>query len=250
MPRVTTTLHRLIFASVLAPCLLAWAAEEPLSMPMPAPAPITDEDLPQPLDPGFIHSMVEQSPFSRSVNLEASLQLTGVAYIDGRPVATVWNKATNERVVVTEEPNEKGWRLASAVAGTDLTSTEVHLMVGPETVIMHYGGAQLTGEGAGGKPGGKPRSPGKDGGDGEKFRSYTLLGNEGKQKYAALSADVRKRFNDIVRNQLEKNPGMTPQQSSDYAQKVYSKLKAADTGTGTVAKTPKPQKTTKRKQGA
>jgi hypothetical protein len=46
---------------------------------------------------------------------------------------------------------------------------------------------------------------------------------------------------------LEKHPELTPEQNSDYAQKVFAKLKAADPASAGGGKAPKPPK---KKQGA
>jgi hypothetical protein len=207
-----------------------------------------DPDLPQPLDPAFASSLFDGSPFTRSVDLEKTLELTGVAYINGRPVATVLNKDTKQRIVVSEEPNALGWRLTDAVATADPSTTEVQIMVGPESVTMHFAGSQLIGD-----DGGKKKSSSQLASNGEKFRVSSYLGEDGKKMYVALSPDGREKLRDTVRNHLEKHPELTQAQSSDYAKKIYAKIKASDNGkttastSGKSSKSPKPSK---KKQGA
>ena len=219
--------------------------------------PAIDNDLPQPLNLDFAEGLVSQSPFSRSVNLEETLQLTGVAYIDGRPVATIFNKATKQSVVVTDEANAQGWKLLEAATAVDPTITEVHLMVGPEVITMHYSSAQLEPKaGAGGKGsagGGNNARLAAAGGavnKGDRVRVSSLLGENGHDKYVSLSQEGRAKFKDLVKNYAEKKPDATPEQSSAYAQKVYAKIKAADGGAATQSnaasarpqKAPKPNK--------
>ena len=210
--------------------------------------PPMDADLPQPLDAGFITSMVSQSPFTRSVNLEQTLQLTGVAYINGRPVATVLNKQTKERILLTEEANVQGWRLLAVEAGTDPTLTQVQVMIGPETLTMHYHGLQPADAGKGED---KPQIAGRGSRkDGDKTRPSDLLGANGRELYASLSRDARDKFKDALKARLEKNPELTREQTSEYAQKLFGKLKAADQGETGTARPPKTSKTPKKKQGA
>ncbi|MDZ4288368.1 MAG: hypothetical protein U0984_10440 [Prosthecobacter sp.] len=208
---------------------------------------VVDSDLPQPLDLGFAESLVAQSPFSRSVNLEESLQLTGIAYVNGRPVATVLNKATKERIVVSEEPNAQGWTLTEAIAGADLSNSEVSIMVGPEIVTMHYNNSQIE-PGSGAK--GNSSRMASSGGSGDKFRVSNYLGENGKQLYVSLSPEGRDKLKDLVKAHLEKRPELTPEQSSAYAQKVFAKIKETDHAAAG-SKASKPAKTsTKKKQGA
>lgn len=209
--------------------------------------------MPQPLDFGFAETLVTHSPFTRSVNLEESLQLTGVAYVDGHPVATILNKATQERLLVSEEANAQGWKLTSVAAGTDLSNTQIEMMVGPEIITMHYQGGQLS---PGNEVQGSSRSRlAKDGPNnksGEKFRPSSLLGEGGREQYASLSPDARSKFRDLIKSHLEKQPDQTPEQSQAYAQRVFAKIKDGDrpTAGGSSPKVPKTGKTNKKKQGA
>lgn len=214
-----------------------------------APVPVADPDLPQPIDFSFADDLLMQSPFTRIVSFEDTYQLTGIAYVDGHPVATVLNKQTKQRFVVSEEPNLQGWSLVAASAGADLEQTQVEMMIGGEMISMHYGGQQLSPQGSG--PGGtKTRladgSPGKK--EGGKVSVSNLLGQDGKKMYASLSADARGKFKELVRSRVEKHPEMTPEQNSAYAQKVFAKIKASDQGS---VKTPKTSRQPKKpKQGA
>lgn len=198
-----------------------------------------DPDLPQPLDLEFANQLVKQSPFTRTVSFEDTYQLTGVAYVDGKPVATVLNKQTKQRFVVTEEPNTQGWALLSATPDDELEHTQVEMSVAGELVAMHYEVLQ-PGNGTGGAA---PNA--KSGKDGGKPHPYQLLGQDGKRLYASLSREGRDKFKDLVKASQEKHPEFTPEQKSAYAQKVFTKLKATDKGGNTASR----GKPSKRKQG-
>src|SRR6187549_1270458 len=76
--------------------------------------PSADPDLPAPLDFSVADSLLVNPPFTRALNLSESLTLTGVAYMDGKPVATIKDSRTNQHHLVSEKPNALGWRLAEA----------------------------------------------------------------------------------------------------------------------------------------
>ncbi|MCB1278894.1 hypothetical protein [Prosthecobacter sp.] len=205
-----------------------------------------DPDLPEPIDFSFADELLTRSPFTRTVNLQASLQLTGVAYVDGRPVATVLNTETKQRFVVSEEPNALGWRLVTASAGADLHLTQVEMQVGDEVIAMHYQGQQISP--AGSVNGSKSMFAGSGKKDGGKIKTSSFLGEHGKEMYSSLSPEARDKFKELIRDRVEKHPELTPEQNADYARKVFARIKATDQpAAGGVVKTPK---TSKKKQGA
>ncbi len=205
--------------------------------------PAADPDLPQPVDFSFADDLLVRSPFTRIVNLEETYQLTGVAYVDGQPVATVLNTQTKQRLVVTEEPSPSGLRLVAANAEGDLHGTEVELQVGDEVVAVHYQDRQISP--AGGVNGSRASmaSSGKKSGDSTKFRTSSLLGENGRELYSSLSPEARDKFRDIIRSRMEKHPEMTAEQTSSYAQKIFAKIKASE------SRAAKPTKPSKIKQG-
>lgn len=209
-------------------------------------APLDDPDLPQPLDFSFADDLLTHSPFTRAVNLQESLQLTGIAYVDGRPVATVLNKETKQRFVVSEEPNALGWRLMTANTGADLHLTQVEMEVGEEIIAMRYQGQQLYPGGGGNVSKSQLAGFGKK--DGEKIKTSSFLGDQGKEMYSSLSSEARDTFKDLMKSRLEQHPELTPEQNSDYARKIFAKIKSGDQpGSSTNIKPAKPPK---KKQGA
>ncbi len=118
-----------------------------------------DPDLPQPFDSAVAQPLLDSSPFTRELNLSDSLTLTGIAYIMGKPVATVFDKAKKTSYVVSEEPNAQGWKLAEASAAVAINRSIAKIMVGGEVVTVRYSADQLTPDDKKSSRSGGPRRP-------------------------------------------------------------------------------------------
>lgn len=211
-----------------------------------------DIDLPQPLNASFAETLWADSPFTRSVNLQETLQLKGMAYIAGRPVATIYNTATKQSYLVTDEPNEFGWKLTSSTAGVDLSNSQVELKVGSESLVMHYQGQQVSPtDGRNDLRKSQFADKGKGKKSTQKISTASLLGEQGRELFTSLSPEARGKFKDLLKTQFDKKPDMTPEQSSAYAQKIFTRIKETDhpTSTGN-SKPPKTAKPSRKKQGA
>lgn len=211
-----------------------------------------DLDLPQPLDASFAETLWGDSPFTRSVNLQETLQLRGMAYIAGRPVATIYNTVTKQSYLVTDEPNEFGWQLTSGTAGVDLSNSQVELKVGSESLVMHYQGQQAApADGRNDLPKNQFADKGKGKKSTQKIATVSLLGKQGRELYTSLSPEARGKFKDQLKAQFDKKPDMTPEQSSAYAQKIFARIKETDRPSASVnSKPPKTAKPNRKKQGA
>ncbi len=243
-PRLSTAASvLLLLAAFTCPALHAQDPSDPAAgSPPPAPAtagPAVDDDLPQPLSVEDTAHLVNHSPFVRSLDLEDSLALTGVAYVEGKPVVTVFDRETKQSFVISEQPNAQGWSLKNVSAAHDLHGTQATVMIGQELVHLGYGDAQLTpGSGKKGMP--TPyvaRNDGRSGGppmpqmphDGsQKIRASSYLGEKGREMYASLSDEARDKFKTLVRERFEKRPDLTQDQREAYAQKLYASIKNAD----------------------
>jgi hypothetical protein len=212
----------------------------------PASPMSVDNDLPQPLHPEETAELLMHSPFTRNLNLEDSLQLTGVAYVDGKPVATVYNRETRQSFVVSDQPNASGWSLKDVAPSTDLKTAHVTMMIGPEEIRLAYGNEQITpGSAKKGVPtayagrtdvpsGQMPMMANNNGGNNShmtpsgKIRTSSYLGDNGREMYASLSDKARDKFKEVVRARFEQKPDMTDEQRSAYAQKVFKSIKDSD----------------------
>jgi hypothetical protein len=208
----------------------AWAETPTVPVPPTAATKSADPELPQPVDARDVQSLVTNPPFTRTLNLSDSLALTGIAYVEGKPVATILNRETKQSFVVSEEPNAQGWKLAETNASKNLQRAEVKIMLGAETVTVRYGEDQLTpGAKKPGPPssGGPPPPPGgPPGGYDPRFRTSTLLGDDGREKYYALPDNTRDKLRDSIRQYREQNPNASMEQLSSFARKEFEKVQA------------------------
>lgn len=219
------------------------------------PVAVPDEDLPQPFDANVANALLESSPFTRSLNLSDSLSLTGIAYVEGRPVATLRDRTTKQSFVVSEEPNSLGWKLESASPDPALRHTQVRIMVGPEIVTVRYGDEQLTPEHAKKSNSSSSRDSSSSMSYGSKtqYKSSSYLGDNGRERYYALSDQARERFKDSMHKLIDKHPEFTNEQRSMYAEKYYARAQAEDQKAGATSasgsdkslKAPKPSKSSR-----
>jgi len=220
---------RFLFSNFLALGLCAIATVLHAAEPKPASV-VVDPDLPQPVDANVSQALLESSPFSRALNLSDSLVLTGIAYIDGKPVATIVNKATRESYVVSEEPNVQGWKLAETSASTQLKRTQAKIMVGTEVVTVRYSEEATTPEmmKKGGKPG-RSEGGGESGGERPK-RDYPKPSKEDRERFMSLSDGAREKFRQVMTESREKMMTASPEERMTFAKKMFEKIEAEDKG--------------------
>lgn len=194
-------------------------------------ADLVDPDLPQPFDAIVTEPLLSASPFTRSLNLSDSLVLTGIAYIEGKPIVTVLNKATKESYVISEEPNVQGWKLAETSATVALNKTQAKIMVGSEIVTVRYSEEQLTPESM--KKGGF--KPGQGGGGGEQRpddrgprRDYPRPDPETMKRYTNLSDEGKAKLRDKMMESREKLQNATPEERKAHMEKILEKAEKED----------------------
>lgn len=197
----------------------------PAADPKPASAPVTpkaDPDLPKPVNLAMAQTLIDNPPFTRTLNLSDSLVLTGIAYIEGKPVATILNKATKESYVVSDEPNAQGWKLAETSASHTLTRTQAKLVVGSEIVTVRYSDEPINTD-----PNQRRRPEG--GGEGERPRREGSRGSdEDRQRFMALSEAARSKFIEKMRESREKMGNASPEERSSYVKKIFDKVERDD----------------------
>lgn len=190
-----------------------------------------DPDLPQRVEPTEIAPLMAASPFTRSLNLSDSLVLTGIAYIEGKPVVTVMNKETKESHVVGEVSNAQGWKLAETSATVNLDRTQAKLMIGTEIVTVRYSEEQLTPEAmkkGGYRPGGSDgRSDGDHRGDGPR-REYRRPTEEDRQRFMSLSDDARRKFMEKMRESGDKLRMASPEERGAYVRSIFERIEKED----------------------
>jgi hypothetical protein len=191
-------------------------------------ATLADPDLPQPLDLSVAAPLVDKPPFTRALNLSESLLLTGVAYVDGKPVATVKDVTTNKSYLVSEEPNAQGWRLAGASPSAQLDRAEVRLMIGTEIVPIRYSETQLTPQK---KTGGymPSRIPSREeftGRDdkGEYVKASPYLSDADRDKFRNIPRETRDKFINHIHDKREWMFKASHEERATYVKKVFDSM--------------------------
>lgn len=193
-----------------------------------------DPDLPQPFDHAVVAAMITNSPFNRSVNLSDSLILSGLAYIDGKPVATIINSETGRSYIVREEPNVQGWKLAEASPTTDLARAQVKVAIGGEIFTIRYNADALKPENLKKKreksPGNGPPPGGPPGGD-DRFRRSSSRGpsEEERARYESLSDNAKEKMRNFFRDNLDRlrNAG-SDEERRQFVRSAFEKIESED----------------------
>lgn len=165
---------------------------------------------PNPVTPDDVKAIVENSPFTRPLNLSDSLILTGIASISDQKVVTLLDKNTKETYVVTDEPNAQGWKMMGVQGESgDLEKVTAKISVpGGEVVAVRFDEKQLKpGEGkpaAGQTPGPGEHGPGDRGPDGRHGPPPEV-----REKFAKLSEEQRHKLFERFREYGQKHPELS-----------------------------------------
>lgn len=195
-----------------------------------------DPDLPQPFDPGALGTVVSNSPFTRIVSVSDSLVLTGMAYVDGRPVVTIFDKDSKQSIVVSDEPNLKGWKLVSAQPAEKIDRAQAKIAIGGETFSIRH--AALSKEDMQKKDnrearreGGGPPGPPPSGGD-DRFRRSRGPSEEDRKKYESLSEGAREKFRSALRDKFsdEKFRNASEEDRRNAIRSIFDKIEKEDKG--------------------
>ncbi len=171
-----------------------------------ADAKSADPDLPQPLDLNLAEPLLRSSPFTREINLSDTLKLTGIAYVQGKPMVTLVNRVTKETYLISEEPNAAGWCLAGVNASSTVNRTEVKIMVGGESVTLHFSETQMNPIKKGYMPSRIPTPEEFTGHDdkGAYVRGSPYLNDEDRDRFRnGISKEAREKFVQIVHDHRE-----------------------------------------------
>lgn len=175
---------------------------DPTLPPAPVPAAPVDPDLPQPFDVESLGSIVENSPFTRIVSISDSLVLTGMAYVDGKPVVTIFDKSQKQSMVVSDDPNLKGWKLIDAQHAEKIDRAQAKISIGGETFSIRHDAAALTPDAM--------RKDKSDRGDrggssssGDRYRSSSRgPSEEDRKRYEAMSEGAKEKVKNLFREKM------------------------------------------------
>jgi len=184
--------------------------------PVPSQS-VNPEDLPQPVAEKDFSELMNNSPFTRSLDLSDSLILTGVAKMEGKPVATLLNKESKETYVISEKPNAQGWRMVDISEGADLESVTAKIaLAGGEVVTVRFDEAQL-------KPGEAKPAAGSDDGqaDKEKDGKRRRFGGGPPPEVMARLKGLSEEQKDKMREYMSKKMQENPEMSRDERRKLF-----------------------------
>ncbi|MCB1226137.1 MAG: hypothetical protein KDK99_10035 [Verrucomicrobiales bacterium] len=212
--------------------LVAQESSPPAADPAAASAPVADPDLPARFDPTTLSSLVQNPPFTRSVNPSDSLVLTGVAYIEGKPVVTILDTETKQSFVVSEKPNAKGWTLEEAPASRDVNRISARVSMGGEVVTLRYDENALKASKKDGerrdssRPSGGPPPPGD--GRGGYDRSRGGPSREDVERFRSLSSEAQEKFRKVLSDNRERLMNATPEERSAYIRSTFERIENED----------------------
>lgn len=205
-----------------------------------------DPDLPQPFDPSALRALATHSPFNRVVDFSSIYRLTGVAYVEGKPIATLLNTETKQHIVVSETPNAKGWKLTEATPTTMPKHAGVKLLVDGEIVELRYDVAAAAAEqqaqhnrtGFGGVSGGRRVVEPVDihnlqesdyirkGSDGKEYvrGSIYLPTKDRDYYYNDMSREARDKYRQIIEDNRDRMFRYNPDQRASFSKAVFDKV--------------------------
>lgn len=171
-----------------------------------------DSVLPQPLAENQFEELLERSPFTRILDPSETFQLTGVALIDGKQVATMLNRKTEKRFLLSETPNTDGWKMVEVNQNPDpaKVSATFSLHEG-EVVTLKYREEQLNpGQGKSLKtPRGPDRRPLPTEDEKRKFGDWV------KKRMGQFSDKQKRRVGEMMREKMKANPNLSDRQKGE-----------------------------------
>jgi hypothetical protein len=193
-----------------------------------------DPDLPSAFDPQSVSGLIANSPFIRSVNLSDSLILTGLAYIESKPVVTLLDTATNRHHVVSEEPNAQGWKLTEASSNSDLNRAQAKVSIGGEIITIRYNADALTPENLKKKKDkGPSNGPPPGDGSGDRYRKSEGRGpsEEDRRRYESLSDGAKEKMRNFFRENMDRirNAG-NDEERKQFIRGAFEKIEKEDKG--------------------
>jgi hypothetical protein len=177
--------------------------------------PDPDLDLPQPLTVEHFRELKENSPFTRALNLSESLMLTGLAQVDGKPVATLMDRESKQTYVISEVPNPQGWKLVeiTSPSGADLEAVSALISVGGERVSVRYDERQLQLKPNQSKS--APSTIAKDSRSAPTEQEKKEFGKMIHNKWQALDKEQQGQAKQIMKDKMKANPKISDRQRGE-----------------------------------
>lgn len=166
-------------------------------------------------------ALIGQSPFNRTLNLSGSLVLTGIAKIDDRRVVTLLDTETKKSFVVSDQPNQQGWKMVDINTSNDLELVTAKISVSGEVMNIRY--AENTLKPGESRPGGGST---RTESEGSSQQSGKRRGppEDVRQKIGAMSEEQRNKFFTKMREFQQKNPDMNQEDRQNASRKLLEKI--------------------------
>lgn len=208
--------------------------QQPVAAPAApaAPAGPVDPDLPQPFDATSLSAIIQNSPFTRIVSISDSLVLTGMAYVNGKPVVTIFDKNEKQSLVVSEEPNLKGWKLMEALPTTNIERAQAKIAIGGETFSIRHSVLDKN-DLTKGKSDKGDKGPRPDSSSGDRLsRGSRGPSEEDRKKYESLSEKAKDKFRNAMREKFsdEKFRNAPEEERRNAIRTMFEKIQKEDGG--------------------
>ncbi len=187
----------------------------------------TVSDLPVAITTVHFRELMENSPFTRSLNLSDSLILTGVARFDGKPIATLMDRETKQTYVISDVPNPQGWKMVDISPGADLETVMAKISVaGGEVVTVRFDENRLKpGEAkpAAGPGGDRRRGGGPEGETEEEREARHKKYADYRAKMEQMSDEQKEKLRAIIEKKHKENPDMSREERSEMYRSAMEK---------------------------
>jgi len=204
--------------------------QEVTSIPAATATVAKDPDLPQPFDVKVLTPMLANSPFNRAVNLSDNLVLTGMATVDGKSMVTLMDKELKRTYVVTDEPNENGWKLAENPPHVELKKAQVKISIGSEVVTIRHDreGQEESMKKDKHSPGATPSREPSSNDRGFKRGPRSGPSPEQKERWDKLSDESKEKVKNLFRDNRERVMSMTEEQRRSFFESNFKTIEEAD----------------------
>jgi hypothetical protein len=206
----------------------ATAQEIPVPAPEPlaasatpeseAPAPEPVAELPVALEKGHFTHFLSHSPFQRTLNLEETYALRGIAEIDGVQVATLYNRQTKKSVFVTANKlNAERMQLKEVSDADFLNGVSATITVADEEMSLKFEPERIS-------PGAK--TPGGKAATTASSSSSSSGGATAKdiERYKALAPEKQEKVREYIRQTKLRFPEMSREERGNLISGALSRL--------------------------
>ncbi|MEM1443520.1 MAG: hypothetical protein AAGF67_14335, partial [Verrucomicrobiota bacterium] len=176
-----------------------------------------DFGLPGPVADTQFDSLKARSPFTRVLNLSETLQLTGLAVIDGEEVATIEDRSQGKRFTISGEANEDGWKMVSAESCEDIDRVKITITsIRGELVTLQYDKKRLRSELLGRTKEIEIKIPeGPDRRSLPTDREKREFGEWARKRMKSMTDEQRNRVGKLIQEKIGKNPNLTIRQRGE-----------------------------------